>query len=319
MGTIMMKYGLVMLMLGLYAPTAFSWGSVGHQTVGEIAERYLTPKTKEAITNILGPEKLAVTALWADNIKDDQDFDGFKEYHYVDVPNHTTYDKIPVNERAVKDAMTVITRYPDMLMNPNTERSVKMIALRYIVHVVGDVHQPLHVGNSTDNGGNVCKVLWDKGTLFNLHQIWDGKIIDFDISKLKVGKSPLKDYSYVSYADDILKNHPVTAADIAKTQADGPAVWLQESIDLRSQVYPDTTPVSDDAKRNYCNKTTNSFPKISDDYKVKAAVITEIRLLQGGLRLAAMLNKIFADGNNPGKNVQLTKEQIIEKVLLTNY
>lgn len=315
----MMKYGFVMLMLGLYAPTAFSWGSVGHQTVGEIAERYLTPKAKAAINDILGAEKLAVTAVWADNIKDDQDFDGFKEYHYVDVPNHTSYDKIPVHERSAKDAMTVITRYPEMLTNPNTERSVKMIALRYIVHVVGDVHQPLHIGNSTDNGGNYCKVLWEKGSLFNLHQIWDGKIIDFDISKLKVGKSPLKDYSYVTYADDILKNHPVTAADVAKTQADGTSVWLQESIDLRTSVYPDSSPVSDDAKRNYCTRNTNSFPKITDAYKVKAAEITEIRLLQGGLRLAAMLNKIFENGNNPGTNVQLSKEQIIEKLSLTNY
>jgi hypothetical protein len=315
----MMKYLIVTLMLALYVPAAFSWGSLGHQTIGEIAERNLTPKAKAAITNILGAEKLAVTAVWADNIKDDSDFDGFKEYHYVDVPAHTSYDKIPVNERSTKDAMTVITRYPDMLINPNTERSVKMIALRYIVHVVGDVHQPLHVGNSTDNGGNVCKVLWDKKSLFNLHQIWDGKIIDFDIDKLKVGKSPLKNYSYVSYADDILKNHPVSADDIAKTQAAPIADWLKESQDLRVAVYPDTTPVSEDAKRNYCNRGNNSYPKISEDYKVKSAEITEIRILQAGLRLAAMLNKIFADGNNPGKNVELTKEQIIDKLSLTNY
>lgn len=314
----MMKYLFVPLMLTLYVPQAFSWGNLGHQTIGEIAERNLTPKAKTAITNILGPEKLAVTAVWADYIKDDPDFDGFKEYHYVDVPNKTVFEKIPVTDRATKDAMTVLLKYPDMLRNQNTERSVKMIALRYIVHVIGDVHQPLHVGNSMDSGGNLCKVSWEKKQIFNLHQIWDGKIIDYDVSKLKVGKSPLKNYSAVTYADDIIKNNPLTADEIETIQSAPMDKWLKESQDLRPQVYPDNSPVVDD-KRNYCSRSTNSFPLIPDSYKEKAAKISQQRMLQAGLRLAALLNDIFAEGNNPGKNDGLTKDQIIEKLNLTNY
>jgi hypothetical protein len=315
----MMKYLLVSLMLVLYVPSAFSWGNIGHQTVGEIAERYLTPTAKEAITNILGPERLAVTAVWADYIKDDSDFDGFKEYHYVDVPNNISYDKIPVHDRSTKDAMIVINRYPDMIASHDVERSVKMIALRYIVHVIGDVHQPLHVGNSTDNGGNVCKVQWEGKQLLNLHQIWDGKVIDYDISKLKVKRSPLKEYGPSAYADDIFKNHPLSDADIAKIQADPPAQWLKESQELRSVVYPDTAPVNDDAKRSYCQRANSSYPKITDAYKQKASEVTELRIQYGGLRLAAMLNKLFEKGNNPGTNTNLNKNQIIDKLSLTNY
>lgn len=313
-----MKYLLVPLMLALYVPSAHSWGNLGHQTIGEIAERNLTPKAKTAITNILGPEKLAVTAVWADYIKDDPDFDGFKEYHYVDVPNKTVFEKIPVTDRAAKDAMTVLMKYPDMLKSASTERSVKMIALRYIVHVVGDVHQPLHVGNSMDSGGNFCKVTWEKKQVLNLHQIWDGRIIEYDVNKLKVKRSPLKDYNAVAYADDILKNNEVSASDISLIQAAPLEKWLKESQDLRPQIYPDEVPLADEAKRNYCNRS-NHFPVISDDYKQKAAKISEARILYAGLRLAAMLNEIFSEGNNPGKNDDLSKEQIIDKLSLTNY
>lgn len=290
------------LLLSLFCvfsiPKAFSWGDMGHQTVGEIAERNLSPNAKKAINNILGPEKLALASIWADSIKDDPEFNSFKDFHFID-------------PHASKDLLTVLNKYPALIKNPNEERSVKMIALRYIIHVVGDIHQPLHAGMKNDRGGNTCVVDWDSKIL-NLHSVWDGKIVEFDTFRLKSNHSPLKFYSYMTYADDILKLNPLTEAEKSEVQSKNFAVWIKESQDAETYVYP----IED--TESYCKGVVLNPPKITEAYKEKAVEITRVRLHYAGLRLASFLNDIFSGDNSPGLNSDLSKAQILKRLDLIN-
>lgn len=313
----MIRYSRLFLIcsftLALNPQRALCWGDMGHQTVGEIAERYLTPNAKLAITDILGPEKLAIAAVWADSVRDDPDFDLFKPYHFIDIENDKTYETMPESEHEAKDSVTVLKNFPTILMNPEAPRSVKIVALKYLIHVVGDVHQPLHAGLKEDSGGNLCRVAWKPNEILNLHQIWDGKIIDYDIQILKAKSSPLKFYSFSNYADDIIKHHPLEAFDLPKLSTTNYFEWIKESQNLRSDVYPDNHP------ENYCQSKSIQIPELTDTYKIKSIAITENRLLAGGLRLAALLNQIFKDGSNPGKNISLTKEQVLKELNLSNH
>lgn len=279
-------------------PKAYSWGDVGHQTVGEIAERILTSKAKQSINNILGPDKLAIVSTWPDSIKDDPEFNSFKAFHFID----TT---------APKDLLTVMNKYPVMIKSPSEERSVKIIALKYLIHVIGDIHQPLHAGIKNDRGGNLCMVNWDDQIL-NLHSVWDGKIVAFDISKLKQKYSLLKYYSYMTYADDILKLIPMTDADKIKVQASQIDSWIKESEEAENVVYPNQDTDS------YCKGVITNPPKITDQYKNKAIEITRMRILYAGLRLGSFLNEMFAGDVTPGLNGDLTKAQILSRLNVSN-
>jgi hypothetical protein len=284
---------------------------MGHQTVGEIAERLLTLKARTAINNILGPEKLAIAAPWADSVRDDADFNILKPYHFLDIPSHMSYEDIPVNDRALKDSMTVLNKYPLLLENNEEERSVKIVALKYLIHIVGDVHQPLHAGNATDRGGNLCRVQWNEQIL-NLHAVWDGKIIEYDTAKLSATHSPLKFYSFLNYANDILKSHPLSELEIQTIGSKNFFEWIKESQAAQVFAYPS------ESHESYCQNSSILFPKITEEYKIKAAIITEERILYAGIRLAFLLNKIFTDEHMSGKNSDLTKDQILKRLDLTN-
>ncbi len=288
---------ITFLYLVLYSAAALSWGAIGHQTVGEIAERFISPEAKIAINDILGPEKLAIAAIWADEVRDDPDFNLFKPYHFISIESSDPYDSIPQLLHDQKDSVTVLKNFPSLIKDKDTPRSVKMIALKYLIHVIGDIHQPLHVGKKSDAGGNLILVKWNADQTTNLHAVWDEKIIEFDISQLKKKYSPLKFYSFLNYADDILKSHIVDEKIKNLNYID----WIKESQDLRSSIY------------------SNDLPIITDEYKQQATTIVENRLFYGGVRLALFLNDLFKEGSNPGINISLKKEEVLAKLNFNNY
>jgi hypothetical protein len=287
------------LLLSLYSSSAFSWGSIGHQIVGEIAERNLTPSAISAITDIIGPEKIALAAVWADNVRDDSSFDPFKSYHFISLGD-APYESIPDHEHDSKDSMTILKKVPELLIDPKVSRSVKLVALKYLIHIVGDVHQPLHVGKKSDSGGNACKVLWNQENV-SLHQVWDTKLVEFDMSQLRV-------HNFIAYADILIKNLPNP-----KTFSLDFNEWIRESQTLRTSAYPTYAP------QNFCLKEATEFPLLDENYKKNGVLITRERLLAGGLRLALLLNDVFKEGSNPGTNISLSKKQILDQLNLTNY
>lgn len=325
----------------LLTTNAFGWGDTGHQVVAEIAERHLTPAAKQAVLNILGPESMALAAIWPDAVRDDKAFDPFKDYHFVEIPTGQTYESLGREDRREKDAYTVVHRYPEILKDPAKSRSEKMIALRYLIHVVGDVHQPLHVGNGIDMGANLCEVKFsDKGhTTQKLHAIWDSRLVDSLGDELRAARAQkVPWYNYSHFASDVLAKNALGPAEIAKIQSANYFVWFKESADLRPQVYPDAQPTAE-KDRKYCKyvsawklavdpisqaqsrKATievgqfdeKQIPLLSDAYKANAMKIIERRLLEGGLRLAKLLNDTF-QGTPSGPS----EEEILRVLQLVN-
>lgn len=246
----------------------------------------------------------------------DKDYDAFKDYHFIEIQTGKNYQDIKDTDHEKRDSVTVLKKYPELLIDPLTPRTVKMAALKYLINVIGDIYQPLHVGNSFDMGGNLCRV-----QLLNLHSVWDSQLIDLDMTQLKSKTSPLKNYGFINYADDIIKKNSPTLEVIKEIQSANYFDWIKESQNLRSIVYPDELPADEESSRVYCQSFSPPAvdPLLTDDYKKKAIEVVELRLLKGGIRLAGLLYKIFEIGSNSGPEVSLDKKQILGKLNLTNF
>ncbi|WP_143309640.1 S1/P1 nuclease [Chitinophaga vietnamensis] len=262
----MMKKFVLGLALGFLLPFAsFAWGPIGHRVVAEIAWQHLTPKARQAVTAILGRESLAMIANWPDFIKSDTThrYDHTNTWHYLDFPggvSRAEFDsllKAATGENLYVETQAMIKE----LKNRSLPKDQKQFALSFLVHMLGDMHQPLHVGHDEDQGGNKISVQWFNQPS-NLHHVWDEQLIDF------------QQLSYTEYtkAIDIASPEQVKAYQ-AGTIAD----WMFESHELADKVYGYTKP---DSKLSY----RYNYVFINDLNK---------QLLKGGLRLAAVLNGIF--------------------------
>src|SRR4051812_17594104 len=161
----------------LLIPTpALAWGKTGHRVVAAIADTQLSGLARAHIREILGGgESLDEAANWPDEMRSARgDFwqKTATPWHYVTL-NGIVYDHAP----AEGDALEALTHFTAVLRDPNASVADKQLALRFIVHLVGDLHQPLHVGKCCDKGGNDVKVTWF-GKPTNLHAVWDSAIVD---------------------------------------------------------------------------------------------------------------------------------------------
>ena len=253
-----------------YSPAAFSWGKNGHRIVGEIAQRNLDSSTLKAIKNLAGDDDLSRLANWPDEIRSDPKMGYTSPWHYVSIPNGKTY----FDQKRTKegDVIEALYRFEDTLRDPKETKEHKLDALRFLIHMTGDLHQPLHVGLAEDRGGNSIHVKWFK-TDTNLHSVWDEELVEFE--KL----------SFTEYANYL--NH--FTSDEKKNWETGSFIdWAKESQDLRPKVY---------------DYNANESINLSYEYNYKVKPIIELRLKQAGLRLAYVLNKIFDD-------VKLSSEEI---------
>jgi hypothetical protein len=262
---------------------ALPWGSTGHRVVGEIAEKYLTKSAYKNIQNILKGESLAKAANWPDEIKSEPEtYSHTYNWHYTEWPDsHEHHD----HEHNGGKLIPAIDENIKVIKNPKASREEKAFAIRFIVHLIGDLHQPLHVGNGLDQGGNACKVVF-QGLPSNLHRVWDEDMINF--TKL----------SFTEMTKFILDT--TTKLDVNKIQKGTPLDWARESKELRNLVYPsEITPTPDQtfSYKNYCRIESevplNLMPLLGYHYSYKFMPIVERRLKEAGLRLAMLLNDCF--------------------------
>jgi len=241
-----------------FSSTALGWGQIGHRVIGEVAENHLSPKAKKAIDEILGHESLAVVSTYMDEIRSDDDFDHTHPWHYTTIPEGETYETCEKNQKG--EAVEAILRMKKILEDENAPMAEKKQALKFLVHLVGDIHQPLHVGTGTDRGGNDVKLEFFYEPS-NLHRIWDSGMID------------AKQYSYTELAE--LVDHADNTR-VKNWQQGGPADWANEAMQYRDQVY-------DYGDKDY----------VSYEYMYKNWDLVKMQLEKGGIRLAGMLNEIF--------------------------
>jgi hypothetical protein len=244
--------------LALLIPvSAFSWGPTGHRVVGLIASKHLSAKAKKNLIKILGQNSLAEVSTWMDEIRSDSTYKDMADWHWVTIETGKTYDQSPKNPKG--DVIASIERIVSELKKHTLDKKTEEEYLKMLVHFVGDIHQPLHVGCCNDHGGNQVKVKWF-GKETNLHTIWDSNMID---------DTKLSYTELAGYLDE------PDQATIAAWQKNSVLQWVDESMTFRKQVYE-----IGDGNLNYKYSYKN-LPTVKD------------RMLQAGIRLAGILNEIY--------------------------
>jgi len=156
------------------APARVFWYDLGHRIVADIAERRLTPETARAVRDILGGQRMSDASVWADNIK--QYRHDADPLHYVNIPlDASSYDAARDCPNG-KCIIAAIAADQKVLADNAASMLDRAEALRFLIHFMGDLHQPLHVADNHDRGGNQ-RVVWLEGDSMNLHQVWDGELL----------------------------------------------------------------------------------------------------------------------------------------------
>jgi S1/P1 Nuclease len=256
---------LTLICLFIYLPFASNaWGVLGHRIVGQIADSYLTPKAKTEIQKILGFESVAIASNWPDFIKSDPAYKYLSPWHYVNFRAGLTADsmKLFLQADTAADAYTKINfMVKELKTNKLLPLDTKQLYLRLLIHIIGDIHQPMHVGREEDRGGNSIKVKWFSEES-NLHQVWDDRLINF------------QQMSYTEYAAAI--NH-TTPAQRTAWQKQTLTQWMYDSYKLAEKVYAETQL---DSRLDYL-------------YNFKFIASVNDQLLKGGVHLAGVLNEVF--------------------------
>jgi hypothetical protein len=232
--------------------------------VGEIAESYLTKKAKKEVYKILGTESIAMTSNWPDFIKSDPAYSYLYNWHFIDFKAGLSQAEVQayLDTDTATDAYTKIIFLKQELKKKDLAADTKLMYLRLLIHIVGDIHQPLHTGRTDDKGGNKIKVMWFNDAA-NLHQVWDERLINF------------QQLSYTEYVAAI--NH-ATKSQVSEWQQEPLSSWIIQSYQYAEKIYGDIQ--QPDQKLDY-------------KYNFNYVSILNQQLLKGGIHLAALLNEIF--------------------------
>ena len=169
----MKKSILTSLLLTIACLNAWAWGQKGHDVTAYIAEQHLTPTAKAAVESILDGRSIIYWANWLDNASHQRPLAYTKTWHYKNIDEGVRYEEAPANPAG--DAVTAIKSRIEILNNPESSLEERQLALKILIHVVGDIHMPLHMGHATDLGGNRIKVKFFNREN-NLHSVWDSSL-----------------------------------------------------------------------------------------------------------------------------------------------
>ncbi len=255
---------LAILLCGSVPSQAFAWGAEGHRIVAEIAEQYLEPATARQVRDLLALDNattLAEVANWADQIRPLRR--DTAPWHFVDIPiSASGYDHArdcPHDDCVVAK----IEQFAAELHNRELPPRMRLDALKFVVHFVGDVHQPLHASDDGDRGGNDIKVEF-LGRRTNLHAVWDTGILALAVQG-----------DERAYA--LRLEHSITPADLARWRGGSPIDWANESHGI--------------AVRVIYGELQHAPGPLPESYEQAALPIVNEQLEKAGVRLAATLNE----------------------------
>ena len=261
---------LASLLASLFmASAACAWGSEGHRIIGTIASANFDDATASAVRELLGDATVADACCWADEVRSDRQYDWIKPLHYINVPRGAERIDLQRDGADGQQIIATINKYRDILKDSTKSREERLLALRLVLHMVGDLHQPLHVSYKDDLGGNKLE-LKAFGRKSNLHRAWDSDLIQRRLKDTKGG-------------------WPVMSADLRTaitaeqreqwSKSLDPLVWANESLVVTRRVYADMPKAPGD---------------VDDSYYAKWMPTVNERLQAAGVRLAALLNDAFA-------------------------
>jgi hypothetical protein len=251
-------------------PVALPLGAHGHRIVAEIAQRHLTEIALMRSVELLGGDDLARVGSWADDHRGSPEGRSTSTWHYTTLPLGQRYLYTPNNGNI--DVGEAIRDQEAVLADPIRPRTDRVNALKFLIHFLGDVHQPMHVGRAGDQGGNDIIVEWF-GKQTNLHSLWD---------------SGLLRHHELSYTEWVGFIDRVSSADVARWQSDPIEVWMAESQELREIAYAAVGGGAGGGPGG------GEIPSLSWTYRNEMTPHLERRMLQGGIRLAGVLNRALA-------------------------
>jgi hypothetical protein len=276
---------------------ALAWGSDGHMIVALIAQQYLDPDVKKKVDVLLKSDNdkltkkdIASRAVWADKYRDSDRngkkvrYNGTQQWHFVDMEisapdmkaacfNHPALPAgMPASKGAAKDCVVdKIAQFTDELKNAKTSKAERLLAFKFLLHFVGDIHQPLHAADNHDRGANSVQIIYGNHTVAeNLHSYWDHILVD-----------------------DLNKDFEVTAATLgnkfenkkSEWMKGQPADWAQESFTLARDVAYKLP------SKTVLDKNKVKCIQIDQAYDDKSLTVVSEQLAKGGMRLAMILNE----------------------------
>lgn len=236
------------------------WGQTGHRVVGVIAEEHLSKRARRAVNALLDGHSLAYASTFADEIKSDSAYDAYGPWHYVNYEMDRRYDPNDADDRG--DIVYGIQKSIEVLTSRTTSDADKSFYLKLLIHFIGDLHQPLHVGRAADQGGNRIQVSWFSRNS-NLHRVWDSDLID----------------SYSMSFEELARELMRSTSKEARLAYQKGAYrdWVEESHQLAGTIYA----------------SASSGDKLSYKYGYDYNALVFEQLKKGGYRLAKILNEIF--------------------------
>ena len=255
---------IMVIALSIQTQHGFSWGMTGHRVIAEIAEQHLTKKAKRNIQKLIGHQKLAYWSNWSDFIKSSPDtlLAGTGSWHFLNTEANLSFDQFTTTLQSTSDnnLYKAYKRIKLELAKDDLSIQKKREALYFMIHLLADAHQPMHVSRAVDLGGNKISVKFF-GRDSNIHRVWDSDLVDNE------------KYSYTEYAA-VLDCEKYFFKQYTNSTYEE---WLYESHQLANIIYDDV------AKNN----------NLSYEYIFKFKDPMELCLLKAGLRLGKELNEIF--------------------------
>lgn len=241
-----------------------AWGQTGHRVVAEIAENHLSRKAKRNLKKLIGQQKLAYWANWSDNVRNHNEWKHTDTWHYVNVsPQSSQEEFIKALKSNDKESIyTAIKELTAKIKDKKTSAKDREYHLRFLVHFVGDMMQPMHTGRAEDLGGNLVKIQFFRRDT-NLHSLWDSGLIDNT------------KYSYTELARVL---DVKSKEEVKQIQSGTLEEWFFDSHQMANLIYD----------------SVKSGENYSYDYQEKYNPILERQLLYGGLRLAKILNEVLS-------------------------
>ncbi len=261
----MKKVLFALALLAALPLRGWAWGVDGHRAVGLIAANRLSAKARAQVAALLGTQTLALVSTQPDEMRYLPEFKETGPWHYVNTALGLGHDQYlqAVKGQANPNAYNVLVTKIKEMRDPAKTQAQRAEALIFVVHIVGDMHQPMHTGRAEDKGGNDIKLTY-RGKDTNLHSLWD---------------SGLLDYQGLTYTEMGQQYDAAVPAPLAKTwqASTDPAEWLFESYTAATQLYAE-------AAQNP-NPDYRYYPAHAD--------LMKQRIQQAGVRLAAVLNEAF--------------------------
>ena len=257
----------------------YAWGPMGHDVVASIAEQHLNRKTKRKINRLLGGRSIVYYSSWMDNIQNspywENGYNQTKTWHYANVDKGLTYQTMQKNENG--DVVNSLEMLTDAMINRYDELtdSMKVDYVKMIVHMVGDLHCPMHAGRLSDRGGNNTKVKWF-GQPTNLHSVWDSRMID-----------AARKWNYTEWVEQLDRTNRKYRKNVTEGSYED---WFTTTVANASKIY------------NYVEAIDQKLPEeelpnLSYQFVYDFSPMLEEQLLLGGYRLAYVLNTIFSGRN----------------------